>query len=73
MSKVKNRENAAGSNVPEKLSEPTDGSNILDWDACIEEAPVRPAGKIKVRLHYQGRDKPLPLDSPQDEKTQRES
>lgn len=73
MSKVKNKESSAGSDVPEVIREPADGTDVLDWDACIEVAPVRPAGTIKVRLHYQGRDKPLPLEDPQDEKTPRES
>jgi len=33
MSNVKNRENSVRSNVPEKLSEPTDGPDILDGAA----------------------------------------
>ncbi|MBI5759762.1 MAG: hypothetical protein HZA46_14690 [Planctomycetales bacterium] len=73
MPKANDGKNSARSNVPEHLSEPTDGPDILDWDACIEVAPIRPTGKVKVRLHYQGRDKPLPLENPQDEKAQRAS
>ena len=73
MSDVKNRDDSANSNFPEALSQPTDGPDILDWDACIEVASVRPTRKIKVRLHDRGRDKPLPLGISHDEKDQHAS
>ena len=37
---------------------------ILDWDAGIEVAPLRPTRRIKVRLRDLGRDKPLPIEDP---------
>lgn len=73
MSDDKNRDDSARSNVPEALSRPTDGPDILDWDACIKVAPVRPTRKIKVRLHDRGRDKPLSSGISHDEKEQHAS
>jgi len=55
------------SRKPEDLAETTDGPDILDWDACIDTAPPRPCGKVKVRLNYRGRGKPIPLDTPNED------
>ena len=33
----------------------------------IEKAPKRPSGKIKVKLIYKGRSKPIPVLSPKEE------
>jgi hypothetical protein len=41
-----------------------DSLDVLDWDACLETPPPRPAGKIKVRLNFLGRGKPIPLADP---------
>ncbi len=73
MSDVKIRDDSARSNVHEACSQPTDGPDILDWDACIEVVPVRPTRKIKVRLHDRGRDKPLSSGISHDEKDQHAS
>lgn len=40
---------------------------VLDWDAGIEVAPLRPTRRIKVRLRDLGRDKPLPIEDPHDD------
>lgn len=42
-----------------------DNPEVLDWDVCLETPPPRPAGKIKVRLNFLGRGKPLPLADPE--------
>ena len=41
-----------------------DPDDVLDWDAGIEVAPLRPTRRIKVRLRDLGRDKPLPIEDP---------
>ena len=40
--------------------------DILDWEACLDSPPPRPSGTIKVHLRYRGRDKPIPVDEPED-------
>jgi hypothetical protein len=50
-------------------SESADSPDILDWDACIETPPPRPSGTIKVRLHFRGRDEPIPIDGPWEDQT----
>lgn len=42
-----------------------DSPTILDWDACLETPPPRPAGTIRVRLNFRGRGKPIPLADPE--------
>ena len=42
-----------------------DSPEILDWDACLETPPPRPAGTIKARLNFLGRGKPIPLPDPE--------
>lgn len=42
-----------------------DSPDVLDWDACLETPPPRPAGRIKVRLNFLGRGKPIPLADPE--------
>lgn len=44
-----------------------DPDEVLDWDAGIEVAPLRPTRRIKVRLRDLGRDKPLPIEDPHDD------
>ncbi len=44
-----------------------DPEEVLDWEAGIEVAPLRPTRRIKVRLRDLGRDKPLPVDDPRDD------
>lgn len=44
-----------------------DPEEVLDWDAGIEVAPLRPTRRIKVRLRDLGRDKPLPIEDPHDD------
>jgi hypothetical protein len=39
---------------------------LLDWDAFIKVAPVRPSGTLMVTLEYGGRGKPTPLRDPWD-------
>ena len=39
-------------------------TDVLDWDACIEDAPTRPGGNIQVLLSYTGRSQPVPLADP---------
>lgn len=39
---------------------------LLDWDAAIEIAPVRPSGTIEVTLAYAGRATPSPTRDPWD-------
>jgi hypothetical protein len=56
-----------------ELAEPSEGPDILDWDACIETPPPRPSGKVKVRLNYRGRGKPIPLDPPEDDRSREAS
>jgi hypothetical protein len=47
-----------------ELDQAAGSPEILDWDACIETAPPRPSGKVKVRLHFRGRGKPIPMEMP---------
>lgn len=49
----------------DERTEPGDSPEILDWDAWIETPPPRPSGKIKVRLNFLGRGKPIPLADPE--------
>jgi hypothetical protein len=52
--------------VPQAAPEALTEADRLDWEARIEAPPVRPSGKIEVRLRYSGRSQPLPVE-PQDE------
>ena len=49
----------------EERAATVDGPTILDWDACLETPPSRPGGRIKVRLNFLGRGKPIPLPDPE--------
>ena len=40
-----------------------DEEDILDWDAAIVTPPPRRSGTIRVRLIYNGRSKPLPVEN----------
>ncbi len=51
----------------EDRSQATLQPEVLDWDACLEAPPARPSGTIKVRLHFRGRDEPIPVDEPEDD------
>jgi hypothetical protein len=46
------------------LPSPETAEDLLDWDAWIEAPPARPEGTLKVRLVYEGRDKPTPVEDP---------
>ena len=37
--------------------------DLLDWDAAIITPPPRPSGTIRVKLKYEGRSKPLPVEN----------
>lgn len=54
---------AASFQVPEDNSgaAPADSQDRLAWDVVIESPPPRPSGKIRVRLKYGGRSKPIPV------------
>jgi hypothetical protein len=39
---------------------------LLDWDAAIEVAPMRPSGTLSVTLEYAGRATPSPTRDPWD-------
>ena len=39
---------------------------VLDWDAAIEVAPMRPSGTLTVTLEYAGRATPSPTMDPWD-------
>ena len=39
---------------------------MLDWDAAIEVAPIRPSGTLTVTLKYAGRATPSPTRDPWD-------
>ena len=39
---------------------------LLDWDAAIEVAPMRPSGTLTVTLDYAGRSTPSPTRDPWD-------
>ncbi|HVP46882.1 MAG TPA: hypothetical protein VMT32_09870 [Bryobacteraceae bacterium] len=39
---------------------------LLDWDAAIEVAPMRPSGTLMVTLKYAGRATPSPVMDPWD-------
>jgi hypothetical protein len=39
---------------------------LLDWDAAIEVAPIRPSGTLTVTLEYAGRATPSPTWDPWD-------
>lgn len=39
---------------------------LVDWDAFIKVAPVRPTGTLMVTLEYGGRGTPTPLRDPWD-------
>jgi hypothetical protein len=64
------RQSPAG---PEDHGETGQPTQILDWDACIESPPPRPSGKVKVRLHFRGRDKPIPVEPPEDDRSKKAS
>jgi hypothetical protein len=49
----------------EDRPETGDSPTRLDWDACLESPPSRPAGRIKVRLNFLGRGKPIPVPDPE--------
>jgi hypothetical protein len=49
----------------DQRKETEDSLTILDWDACLGTPPPRPAGRIKVRLNFLGRGKPIPLVDPE--------
>ncbi len=54
--------------IPKDSQQPAEAAplpEILNWDACIETPPPRPSGTVKVRLHFRGRDKPIPMEEPQ--------
>jgi hypothetical protein len=38
----------------------------LDWEASLEEPPVRPHGTIPVALQYRGGSKPIPIAPPEE-------
>lgn len=38
--------------------------DILNWDVAIQVPPSRPSGTIRVKLKYNGRSKPIPIESP---------
>jgi hypothetical protein len=40
--------------------------DLLDWDARIEVAPLRPAGTLNVTLEYGGRGAPTTITEPWD-------
>ena len=48
------------------LNQPTseESEQVLNWDFAIEAEPKRPKGKIRVKLQFAGRDKPLPEEDP---------
>lgn len=45
-------------------SVPMGETEVLNWDACIEDAPPRPGGNIQVLLRYVGRSQPVPVADP---------
>jgi len=51
--------------VPQELRAANhDDGTILDWEARIDESPLRPRGTIRVKLEYAGRSKPIPAEDP---------
>jgi hypothetical protein len=38
--------------------------DVLDWDNLIPVPPVRPGGRIQIRLKKARRDLPLPAEDP---------
>jgi hypothetical protein len=42
------------------------GDELLDWDAAIKVAPMRPSGTLAVTLEYAGRATPSPTRDPWD-------
>ena len=38
--------------------------DVLNWDNLIPVAPVRPSGRVEVRLKNLGRDRPQPAEEP---------
>lgn len=53
---------AQGWPTPSKFYE----DELLDWDAAIEVAPMRPSGTLTVTLEYAGRGTPSPTTDPWD-------
>jgi hypothetical protein len=53
---------AGGWLTPSKFYE----DELLDWDAAIEVAPIRPSGTLTVTLAYAGRATPSPTREPWD-------
>jgi len=51
----------------EDRSQAISQAEVLDWDACLETPPTRPSGTVKVRLHFRGRDEPIPVDESEDD------
>ena len=39
-------------------------SELLDWDFCIDTAPMRPSGVVEADVEFVGRGRPIPLDDP---------
>ena len=67
---MKNTESKNTTNKKQKqrLAFPVyDEDDILDWDFTITPPPPRRSGKIRVRLIYKGRSKPMPVEDPWEE------
>ncbi|NQU23329.1 MAG: hypothetical protein HQ567_18775 [Candidatus Nealsonbacteria bacterium] len=58
---------AGVSDDSERSGKTSAASDVLDWDACLDDPPSRPSGTIKVHLRPCGRDKPIPVDTPVEE------
>lgn len=56
---------AASDTSEENLALLPEDPEVLDWDAGIETPPPRPMGTVLVKLEFQGRDKPVPVENPE--------
>jgi|GEM_PF-4960773 hypothetical protein len=53
--------------VPQPSNE-VEELDCLDWDIALLTPPDRPAGKVSVRLSFQGRSQPPVLAMPEESK-----
>jgi len=55
-------------NVNKFLVSPADREeDVLDWDFCLENPPLKPAATIELEFEYRGRSQPIPVTDPWDE------
>ena len=63
--KTRQSKNTTNQKQKQRLTFPVyDEEDILNWAAAIVTPPPRPSGTIRVKLIYNGRRKPIPVEDP---------